>query len=68
MRRHVVLLVAGMLTSCAVALYDLALPTDALISVELCIDDFELLSRLLAGVLDVFRGTVGWNHLLVTVD
>ena len=64
---HVVLLVADMLASCAVALCNLTLSTDALASVELDIDDFELLVRLLTGVLDVLWSTVGRNHVMVAV-
>lgn len=68
MRGHVVLLVADMLASCAVALCDLTLPADALVSVELDIDNFELLVGLLTGVLDVLWSTVGRNHVKVAVD
>ena len=68
MRGHIVLLVADMFSSCAAALRDLALSANALVSVELDIDHFELLVGLLTGVLDVLWSTVGRNHVLVAVD
>ena len=68
MCRHVVLLVTDMFASCAVALCNLALSADALVSVKLYIDNFELLVGLLAGVLDVLGCTIGRNHVVGTVD